>query len=696
MARLRLFCCAFFAMLLSMFAGCSGQAVKAEGPHDDEVKKLYSEAVRFVELARKAESKSYADASTYYKSALEQLDTLISKYPRSSLSMKIRKGEAWVGKYTRQQLEEEVVPGSELKAAAESNPLACSFLVAQSIEDSYLKACTLGDLAAEYELMKEEGRAAKILAQALSTAESISSSNEWMGEYDTSQFAAQAEIADSFAGAGLFDRALEIAGSIENDAGKADATERIAMAYLKARKYQEAFELAGTIDPEAMKEVKNSDLRDPVPLLIVRSCIEDGNLMEALHVAEKIKDFKLKADAEAQIIREYLQRGQNGKAADLSMGLDEDSTSTACQKVSMLVEVAKKYAGSGDGTKAGEMLSAALKIAGKIEPKSWKADSLSETALGYAEAGQFKKALKTAQSIGQASKYTRLATLVKIAGSYARLSKKDEPMNILSMAVKETQIIEDISYKSELLVHIAKAYANAGKYDDALQLTQVIEDDFWKARALIGLAVESGKAGETIKAQNNLSHALHLAQQEKDVVISAQIMENIAKEYAEAGMLKNALNIVNDMEIDNLKDKVMLTIAGYYIHAGQYGAAFKLLKKIQTDENFMSMNVLMADLVKKYTGGGQLEKGLNAAVSVKDTAMKTKALIEVAAAYGKSGDKDKCAEVLTLALTGIIGIADNVIRAETLIKSNRVFLESWLEVDKNVRKILHTIVHKQQ
>ena len=687
---------AFYAILLLFFSGCSGQAVNANGPHEDEVRKLYSEAVRFVELARKAESKSYTDASKYYKRALEQLDTLISKYPQSPLSLKIMKGEAWVGIYTRQQLEEEVVPGSELKAAAENNPLACCFLVAQSIKDSYSKACILGDLAAEYALMKEEDRAAEILAQALSSAESIHGSNEWTGEYKSSQFAAMAEITDSFASAGLFDRALEIAGSMENDAGRADAMDRIAMAYLRAEKYEDALQLSGTIDPEALEKVRGGDLHDPIPVLIARSCIANSNLVEALLVADEIKDPGLKADAKAEIISEYLKLGQEGKAEELAIGLNEDSTSSACQKVSMLVEVAMKYAGSGKGAKAGEMLSAALTVTAKIEPKSWKADSLSEIALGYAEAGQFKKALKTAQSIGQASKYTRLATTVKIAGSYAGISNKDEPLSILFKAIEETQIIEDTSYKSELLVHIVRAYANAGKYDEALQLAQVVEDDFWKARALTGLAIESVKAGEKIQAQNNLSHALHLAQQEKDVVISAQIMENIAKEYAEAGMLKNALDIVNDIEIDNYRDKVMLSIAGYHIQSGQFDKVFELLKKIQTDENIISMNVMMAGLVKSYIGRGQLEKGLNAAVSVKDNAMKTTALIEVAAAYGKSGDKHKCAEVLTLALTGVIGIADNAMSAEALMKSSRVFLESWLKVDENVRKILHTIVKKQQ
>ncbi|MFH1436442.1 MAG: hypothetical protein ABIJ56_12050 [Pseudomonadota bacterium] len=691
----RLFC-AFYAILLLVISGCSGRAVNADGPHEDEVKKLYSEAVRFVELARKAESKSYAESSKYYKSALEQLDKLISKYPQSLLSMKIMQGEAWVGIYTRQQLEEEVVPGSELKAEAEKSPLACCFLVAQSIEDSYSKACILGNLAAEYELMKEEDRAAEILEQALKSAELISSSNRWTGEYNSSQFAALAEIAHSFAAAGLFDRALEISGSIMNDAGRADAMDRIAMAYLRAGQHEEALKLSGAIDHEAMKKLTNSDIREPVPVLVIRSYMANGDMVEALHVAEEIKDIRLKADAKAEIISEYLKLGQEGKAEELAIGLDEDSTSTACQKVSMLVEVAMKYAGSGKGAKAGEMLSAALEITGNIDPPSWKADALSEIALGYAEAGQFKKALKTAQSIGKASKYTRIATTVKIAGSYAGIGNKDELLNMLLKAVEETQIIEDTSYKSELLVHIVRAYASAGKYDEALQLTQVVEDDFWKARALTGLAIESGKAGEKVKAQNNLSHALHLAQKEKDVVISAQIMENIAKEFAEAGMLKNALDIIKDMEIDNYRDKVMLSIAGYYIQSGQFDRGFDLLKEIQTDENFMPMNVMMADLVKSYIGSGQLEKGLNAAVSVKDTAMKTTALIEVAAAYGKSSDKHKCAEVLTLALTGTIGIADNVMLAEALLKSSRVFLESWLKVDENVRKILHTIVNKQQ
>ena len=180
------------------------------------------------------ETKSYSKVYEYYKSAREDIERILSKYPSSNLAVNLSSGETRISNFELREFRGLERSLRQL-AAAEQNPFSCALLVAKTIESEYLKASALTYFAGKYAEAGQKEKSTQLLSQALETAKTIES--EYL------KASALAYIAGKYAEAREFTQALETAKTIKDVDDKADALADIAGKYAEAGQKEKSTQL---------------------------------------------------------------------------------------------------------------------------------------------------------------------------------------------------------------------------------------------------------------------------------------------------------------------------------------------------------------------------------------------------------------------------------------------------------------------
>ena len=262
-----------------------------------------------------------------------------------------------------------------------------------------------------------------------------------------------------------------------------------------------------------------------------------------------------KARVLADIAGKYAQAGQTEKATQILFQALETANTIegANSKARVLADIAGKYADAGQPEKATQILSQALETAKTIKDADSKVWVLADIAGKYADAGQFNKALEIAKTFKDADSFIdhqsgwptgrtiadavwEAKALADIAGKYAQAGQFNQALEI-------AKTFKDADSKTRVLADIAGKYADAGQPEKAAQVlsqafetARTIEYASSKAWALVDIAGKYADAGQTEKATQILSQALETAKTFKDadskVWVLADIAINIEIKYA--------------------------------------------------------------------------------------------------------------------------------------------------------------------
>ncbi len=447
---------------------------------DNKAKEELKQASELVKLAQQAEQTSYSDAFKLYKEAVTKVESITSKYPSSKLAGKIRRGKAKIERYRINEFKETIVPQAEMKADAEQSPLACAVLVAKTMADGLSKAWALAEIAGKYIQMGQKDNASEILSHALGIAETIDSAD--------AKVLAVAIIAVKYAEADQCQKALEVSGTIENVRHlKPWALASIASQYAKAGPNDNASE----------------------------------TFSQAIEIAKTIRNPAWKGRALAEIAAKYAEVEQYDRGLEIGKTIER-----ADWRAKALAEIAGKYAGASQKDNAPEILAQALQVAKKVDDDDQKVWVLTEIAGKYAQAGQKDKAseilslaLEVAKAMqdGENADWDKVRALTEIAGVYAEAGQKDKATEILSLALEITETIENPHSKNFALHPIPGKYAEAGEYEQALQVAKKINVSYFRDFALVQIAdeyIEVGqyeqalKVAKTIGISDNKARAL--------------------------------------------------------------------------------------------------------------------------------------------------------------------------------------------
>lgn len=309
--------------------------------------------------------------------------------------------------------------------------------------------------------------------------------------------------------------------------------------------------------------------------------------------------------------------------------------------------------------------------------KEAQAKSLANVAVGYTELGQqdkasqlFAQALDHAQSM-QESSGLKGSVLAEVAISNAEAGQYNQALQIVEsiqpIKYDNSEIEPSNIYRTIALYQLAAKATEAGHYDQALEFIEKLgnggvmyggyEDN--KAKALTKVVDEATKAESSAKAVQILTQALELTKtlDQKD---RADTIAEIAVNYAQVGqqlkaeqLLNQALRIalaIEDTYVANKAD-ALAEVAASYAQVGQQAKAEQLLNQALQKANGTALS--LAEVAVSYAQVGQQAKAeqvINQALQIVKTAKgdKKNKLTEIATKYAEVGLYDQALQVVEL------------------------------------------------
>ncbi|NER48925.1 MAG: hypothetical protein F6J92_19945 [Symploca sp. SIO1A3] len=257
----------------------------------------------------------------------------------------------------------------------------------------------LGDIAVEYAVF-DQAKGNEIFASALQIAEAM--------EDEGAKARTLSDLAGDYASAGQYDQALEVAQMINPQLfHHSHALRNIAEQYIEDEKFEEALKVAKTISSPSKRETRqtlsyltsrlleaekpeqalellqameqisitdpeyNTDEKEWIRTRIAQGFAADGEVEQALMVAQTIDFQPNKARVLLEIAKHYALNQQQEKAAEMiaqALKITQSVDSTFFQ-VSFMIEIAEYYTVNKQQENAANMLAQALETIAAIEPE---------------------------------------------------------------------------------------------------------------------------------------------------------------------------------------------------------------------------------------------------------------------------------------------------------------------------------------
>jgi hypothetical protein len=336
-----------------------------------------------------------------------------------------------------------------------------------------------------------------------------------------------------------------------------------------------------------------------------------------------------------------------------------------------MAKVAPKYAEVGQKDKASEILAQAFDRAKSTDDESSKQNALYEIFEQSVQVQQYEQAFQAAKLMPQDSN-VKISCLRELAVKYLLLGQKDKASEVLAQAReviqkatdtswedgKDTQVAQNESAKASFLSNANQEYAEAQKYEQALQAAKVMPDGARKARALSEVAVKYMRLDlrsiPKDKTFEVLAQARAAAQAEKNQSAKVAVLSDIDRRYTESYKYIASEVFLSNEQKYYVKGDKFAENAVKYAEARQYDQALKSAKKI--DNGHVKGNALdkIIDQSTKEADKEKVSKILDEAVRVAKTIYseteQAEILASIAVKYVAIGHKERASEVLTQAL----------------------------------------------
>lgn len=558
-----------------MLGSCAGPEEKAQ--------KLFVETSHLVSLAQEAEQTSCGEALMLYQRALAKAEEITTRYATSLLAGKLRVGEAKIGPYTLTELRDVVVPRAEMKAQAESDPLACALLVANTIPNSS-RASAVADIAVAYD---EAGRYDQILRLVKTTRDS--ESNSWMVSALTSRYLQ----------AGQYDQALGVANVIEDAARKEWALDWIRREAVARGHYNRAFAIVALLRSKAgllvsiasayAQEGKREQvakvllqaleathtLEDPFKERMLREIAHEyaavGLYERALEVTALIAESLLKADVLAAIVSRQAEAGHYDAALQLA-----DTIEDGFAKYKAFLSIADRLAHAGHKARAADVLRSALAVSHTVDVARLRARRMSFSPRPYETIAP-----------GLVDSFQVEAT-AEIAGRYVALGQLDRALQL-------AHTVGDVQAERHVLTTMARRYIEGVPDEQAQRIVEAIADPRFREHVAEAVTHRAAEREQQMWEQE-------ARQQDPDE--QAKRLINAVRQYAEAGQYDHALAVARARPESFYQTQALVVIADRYIAEGQYDRALTLTP---TMENAPKAGILLT-LAFRYTATSAPDK----------------------------------------------------------------------------------------
>lgn len=416
---------------------------------------------------------------------------------------------------------------------AEAGLLDMAVDLAETIEDPYSREQSLANIAAECVEFGEDEYAGELLQMI-----------EDPGLYSV----AMEQMAMKHAGAGAFDKALELAREMDDSA---PTLSRIALLYA-----------------------------------------DDNLLAEALEIARSIEDPRLKTTALTELAARNIHQNRKAEGAEL---LTEATAAAkgiefSWDRINALVEIASLYRESEHDEQALQILSSASRLADEFDDErdlsvaqdTRKDEMLATVAAGFARLQHYDQAEPMIEKLEDPFQFSEAAT--NLALEYHKAGQSDQALNLLKEALEVAQGEEvygerGMTLRENSLATLADAYSTVGHYEEALQITEALSSLNLRHSALKEIAKTGVRGGNhdvifriADMAQEPYAKVLY------HIEISDALMESGQAELANRTLSK-ALEGAEILEGAFEKALALMELALRYAQREQAGKASELLSQ---------------------------------------------------------------------------------------------------------------------
>jgi len=265
-------------------------------------------------------------------------------------------------------------------------------------------------------------------------------------------------------------------------------------------------------------------------------------------------------------------------------------------------------------------------------------------------------------------------------------------------ALRFIQLIEDDKYRVQELVNLGRAYVDAGLLSDASQMlsqayesAQLIEDDKYRVQELVNLGRAYVDAGLLSDASQMLSQAYESAQLIEDDRNRAKSLVSIADVHIKAGnqnesimVTRNALETTRSITKTGPRSSTFVEIVRAFAEAGDFALALQVSELIQNETH---LNIAFAEIAAVYTNAHLFIEGNKTIDNITTGMIKDAALAGIAGNYAEAGK-------LKEALTAVLGIEDNYIKAIAMSAIGSEVNKASLVLSKEDLTIAQEVIHK--
>jgi tetratricopeptide (TPR) repeat protein len=499
-------------------------------------------------------------------------------------------------------------------------------IVAQSIDSHAGQERALASLATTL-IQVEDYEQARIVTQTI--ADLNSQANDW-GAF---RWDSLKELTLSFAKAGAYRQAQEVAQSIPDAHHQTNILSKLAEQLIQMGAYEQAQEAAQRI-PNAYQQAdalcklaarltQNGDSRAPAVLGLV------------LESAQSLPDGYSKSSVLINLTEQLAQIGDSRAPAALNLALDAaQSIADTDYRTRALGDLAKQLMQVAD-SRAPAVLNLALDAAQNLPDGYWKNSALSDLSWLLAQMGDPQQAQVVAQSIPDAD--YRARALSKLAAQLVQVADSRAPA-VLNLALDAAQNLPDgwpKSEKSSTLSSIAEQLVQVGDYQQALEVTQSISNVRSQTGALIKLVEQLVQVGDYQQAQA-------VAQSIREATDRVSTLSKLAEQIAQSGDYQQAQEVAQSISDEGWQSSALSKVVRCLIQAGDYQQAQAVAQSIRNTSSRVSA---LSDLAAQFAQMGDsrvsalLSLALEAAQTISDDVYwKSEALINISGQFAQLGD----------------------------------------------------------
>ncbi len=517
---------------------------------------------------------------------------------------------------------------------------------AQTLDGDYgvinSKRATLIRLAHYYTMLDQPDQARSLLEQAQQLLNSLH--GDGFGLIASPVAEGYAALGDRGAAIQVLDQALQHteAMTTSNRDYLADIFSAIATAYAHAGAEQQALQVAGQIEVVGVQAKTLAAIASHVAQTLPTPQV-NSILSQALALTQTMP-VDSRSDVLSQIALVYAERGERDTALEVVDAIA--SPNIKIQTLAKLASISYRAHRPEAGT---ALLGDLVAIAQTIEPFYGGDSLLREIFNQYVANQQYGLAFQLSQMLDETSQSNLLLKLVEEA-SVARE---------FAIALQAAEVIPpgwENQTRSLALRSIAAGYAQAGQFEQAIQLLQRIEDtSAYPSQVLARVAIAQSYRQERQPnlAIDQLNQALQSLENLDDSPVKLEALSLMAIEFTQLEqpdraleMQTQALNVVSTLDPSGTSSYGIEQLITQYLRVGEYDLALQLVEMIETEpiqDRFLQI------ILRQRLEVGDLEAVWQAADNLHDPNQKVAFWVKISDHYRGRGQTERATEILARA-----------------------------------------------